>query len=241
MCFHNAMSADAQTLQNRYDAKLSDPSSFQPIFHQSAFVNPLWPVISNSDPSHIEQYHWGLIPAATTNFKEAKKIRTLTYNARIETVAVKSSFRNALRSHRCLIPSTGFFEWQDTGSQKIPWFIRVQDTNIFSMAGIWDQWTDPDEGTVFNCFSIITAPASGIMCDIHNTKKRMPLILNQEFEKLWIGDSDVSQLLELSLKNIESIPLDAHTVGPLIGSKTLNTNVEDVSKSHTYYKTGSLF
>jgi putative SOS response-associated peptidase YedK len=241
MCFHNAMSADAQKLETRFQARLENPSVFKPVYHQSAFSNPMWPVVTHADPSLIRMFSWGLIPAHTASFQEARKIRAYTYNARIETLTRRPSFRNPIRSQRCLIPSTGFFEWQHVGKQRIPWFISVQDQEIFSMAGIWDQWIHSENGELFNTFSIITVPALGIMIDIHNTKQRMPLIINKKDEDLWLQESDIQHLLSGFSEQVKTINLHAHTVSPLIGKKNAVTDTPEISKAHTYSINGTLF
>jgi putative SOS response-associated peptidase YedK len=83
---------------------------------------------------------WGLIPFWA---KDLKKIPVMN-NARAETVAGKPMFRHAFRERRCLIPASGFFEWQARGKHKQPYFISARDGTPLSFAGIWGTWLDPD-------------------------------------------------------------------------------------------------
>ena len=113
-------------------------------------------------------------------------------NARIETLFEKSTFKQAVAKRRCLVPADGFYEWKKVrgGDGKIakqPYRIQTADQEIFSMAGLWDRWKSPDGQMVFS-FTVITQKPSETIKDIHD---RMPAILTQEQESLWLSD-DIS-------------------------------------------------
>ncbi len=112
---------------------------------------------------------------------------TKTFNARSETIDTKPAFRESFISRRCLVPVRGFFEWQHIGGRKIPWYISLRDEDIFSLAGIWDSWKMKG-GVSVNTFSVVTTRANELMSEIHNTKKRMPVILPAAAEKLWLKE-----------------------------------------------------
>jgi len=238
MCFHNSLSTDSQKLENRYKAKMLPLSEFQAVYHASAFTFPPWPVITNDFKNVIQMFTWGLIPFYTKNSQAAQEIKAMTLNARIETLHSKKSFSIAAKTKRCLIPSTGFFEWQHVNNQKIPWFIRSDREEIFSMAGLWDTWTDPFSGIQHNTFTIVTTEAKGIMAEIHNTKKRMPLILHRENELAWLQSDIHSQQMKFHKTELS---FKAHTVSPLIAKKGVNTNVREVQENHIYTINGTLF
>ena len=80
----------------------------------------------------------------------------MTLNARADTIFEKPSFREPIMKKRCIVPSTGYFEWRHEGANKIPYYIYVKDEPIFSMAGIYDRWLDKDTGEEHKTFSIIT-------------------------------------------------------------------------------------
>ncbi len=113
-----------------------------------------------------------------------------TFNARSETVSSKPAFRECFSSRRCLVPVRGFFEWQHVGGRKIPWYITLRDEEIFSLAGIWDSWT-MQGGMTLETFSVVTTRANELMEEIHNTKKRMPVILPSSAEKIWLREACV--------------------------------------------------
>ncbi len=240
MCFHNSLSAEAQTLENRYQAKLLMPSEYKPVYHASAFIHPHWPVITTEFRDVFQIFSWGLIPFWTQDSQTAFKLRQMTLNARLESLLSKKAFSVPAKQKRCIVPSTGFFEWERVRSGKIPWFIHHQTEHIFSMAGLWDTWTDNNNGMIYQTFSIVTTVANAFMEKIHNTKKRMPLILTKENEELWISSETPVQYF-LENNRHESVNLIAHTISPLISSKNKSTNVPEVQKKYNYFIDGTLF
>jgi putative SOS response-associated peptidase YedK len=123
----------------------------------------------------LEVIRWGLQPAW------AKGPRPII-NARSETIAEKPSFRSAFKQRRCLVPATGFFEWQKLGSAKQPFCIRPHDRGVFAFAGIWD-WFRDKEGNQAEAFAILTCAPNRTMEPIHN---RMPVILDAAAYQLWL-------------------------------------------------------
>jgi putative SOS response-associated peptidase YedK len=121
--------------------------------------------------------HWGLVPS----WSKDSKISSHLINARAETLTEKPSFKNAYRHRRCLIPATGFFEWQTTDVGKQPYHIHQADNALFAFAGIWEHW-EHDQQSVFSC-SIITTSANAKIAPIHN---RMPVIIAPDDYKRWL-------------------------------------------------------
>ncbi len=201
MCFHNSMSKKAQELAARYGKKSDIIEIVKDIieenYHVNAFVFPNCPVITSNE--QIQTYLWGLIPFWTRSETDALEIRKMTPNAKAETIFDKPSFREPIKSKRCVIPSTGFFEWRTEGTKKTPYYIQVKNEEIFSLAGIYDEWTNRETGEILYTFSIITTAANPLMEFIHNTKKRMPVILSKENESEWLNPrlskSEIEKLL----------------------------------------------
>lgn len=202
MCFHNSMSKKVKELAARYGRQLNVVEIAEKIideqYHVSAFTNPEYPIIT-CDPE-IRVFNWGLIPFWTKSESEASQIRTKTYNARGESVFQKPSFRPYIRTQRCIVPSTGWFDWRHEADKKIPYFIYVRDEPIFSMAGIYADWKDPRNGKKISTFSIITTQANQLMSYIHNTNFRMPVLLHREDEEKWLfpelKDKEIKSLLQ---------------------------------------------
>ncbi len=128
-----------------------------------------------SGACRLDVIKWGLTP------RWAKGQRPII-NARSETIDQKPSFRSAFRHRRCLVPATGFFEWQKLGSAKQPFHIRLCDRGVFAFAGIWDRFESGDGGPV-ECFAILTTAPNRTMAPIHN---RMPVILDRAAYERWL-------------------------------------------------------
>jgi putative SOS response-associated peptidase YedK len=103
-------------------------------------------------------------------------------NARAETVAEKPSFRTAFKRRRCIIPASGFYEWQKTANGKQPVFIHAADKSPLGLAGLWEIWQGGDGSYLESCTIITTSPNS-LMRPIHN---RMPVILEPEDYATWL-------------------------------------------------------
>jgi putative SOS response-associated peptidase YedK len=108
-------------------------------------------IMNDGEKTLLDQLKWGLIPPWAKN----EKIAYTTINARAETVSEKPAFRNAIKRKRCLIPASSFFEWKKIGGDKQPMRILLKNEDIFSLAGLYESWRDP-EGNVVNSCSIIT-------------------------------------------------------------------------------------
>ena len=126
----------------------------------------------------LDLLHWGLIPA----WAKDREIARHTFNARLETVAEKPSFRKAIRQRRCIVPASGFYEWQQQGEAKQPYYIHRADRAPLALAGLWERWLDPAAGEVESC-SLVTMPAVAPMAAIHH---RMPAVLEPEHFPLWL-------------------------------------------------------
>lgn len=214
MCFHNSMSAKAIKLAARYGRKSDLIEIVQDIvseqYHVNGFDFPKYPVVTTSE--EVQVFNWGLIPFWTKTDANANEIRGMTLNARAETLFDKPSFREPIRTKRCLVPSTGYFDWRHEGNRKIPYFIYVKDEPVFSMAGIYDVWLSKESGEEYTTFSIITTTTNSLTDYIHNTKHRMPAILSKEDEEKWLKPDLSKGEIEAFLKPYEADKMDAYPI-----------------------------
>lgn len=239
MCFFYALSQSAQRLLKRYQLKFEFEFELQtelnePQYYVSGFNFPKMPVITNEKPDTIQVYTWGLVPSWVKSPTQASEIRSNTLNARSDTVFGKPSFRTAIRMRRCLVPADGFYEWRELGGKKYPYFIYLKDRDIFSMAGIWEEWTDTGTGEIWKTFSIITTDANPLMEKIHNTKKRMPVILTREQEMDWIKNEMSNADIIAMTKPLDAGLMEAHTICKLITAKNANRNVPAIQEAYDY-------
>ncbi|MGH8029029.1 MAG: SOS response-associated peptidase [Arenimonas sp.] len=159
----------------------------------------------------VESMRWGLLP----HWAKDTKVGYTTINARIEGVTEKPAFRDAWkRSQRCLVPATGWYEWQVLDARrKQPYFFHASDgINPMMLAGLWSRWRNPDDGMPIDSYAILTAAACGVVGEIHD---RQPMVLPPERWSTWL-ESTVPQALELL--EPEPLPVRYHAVGTAVGN-----------------------
>ncbi|MGB0482204.1 MAG: SOS response-associated peptidase [Alphaproteobacteria bacterium] len=160
--------------------------------------------------------HWGLVPAWAKDTSRAAN----AINARSETVAEKPSFRAAFRHRRCLMPTSGFFEWQTltpagtTRAVKQPHRIFFRDERLMVMAGLFEVWQAPDGSALGSC-AMLTTSASASMDGLH---ARMPVVLDSEDEwDAWLAPGAEPELLHSLCRPFNSPDFVHHPVDRAVG------------------------
>lgn len=192
MCFHSKQTATAVQLKKRFNVKFEEELQYQPNTNINGFTHPFTPVITNQSPEEIQLFQWGLLPT----WAKDTSIQNKTLNAKIETITEKPTFRDSITKN-CIIPLTGFYEWRwlnTGGTKKEKYLITAVDYEIFCLAGIWNEWTNPSNGQKIKTYTILTIEADELMAEIHNSKKRMPVILTQEGEYEWLHSTNFPQI-----------------------------------------------
>lgn len=157
----------------------------------------LAPIVRADGPGRVAELAvWGLTPRWAE--------RPGPINARAETLADKPMFRGPLQKRRCLVPVSGFYEWQAVEGQKAkrPWYIYRADGEPLVLAGLYEV---RDEGP---SFTIVTTAANNFMAPMHD---RMPAVLEPEAAGAWLGSPDTS-LLAPAADGV----LAAHRVSPAV-------------------------
>ena len=161
---------------------------------------------------------WPLIPFWAGS--EVPKFSTA--NARSESMTSKPSYRSAWKkAQRCLIPATGFYEWQFVEGQKRkqPWHIYHSEQPVMAFAGLWEHGRTED-GSMFVSCTIVTTKANALMEKIHNSNFRMPVILDPEYWDDWLSTN--SQLaLQLAVPYPEE-QMAAHPISTRINYPAYN-------------------
>jgi putative SOS response-associated peptidase YedK len=212
MCFHNGIAVNRSThIQlNKLEKTVSAYELNLQMPYASGFDYPQWPVLKplEGGTDFIPcMMHWEFIPSylrnwdAVLHFRRGglnprtgkKDIPHNTLNAIGEEVLNKPTFQHAALHRRCLILSSGFYEWRHftpVGGKDTayPYFISCKEREYFFMAGIWNPWLDQETGEVVECFAILTTAANPKMACIHNKKKRMPVILPENQAAEWIRE-----------------------------------------------------
>lgn len=164
--------------------------NMQPSFNVCP-TDPVDIVVAHDDKRELQTVRWGLIPFWWS--KPLKKLRLATFNARVETVATKPFFREPFKTKRCLMPMSGYYEWQDTPQGKQPWYFTARDgAPILTAAALWDQWKNKETGErIKSCAMIITEP-NEFVTEVHD---RMPvLLMPEQFDRWLSGDMGVEEL-----------------------------------------------
>lgn len=155
-----------------------------PVYSASYNIAPTQPTLilrRHGDEDEWAWVRWGLVPHWAKDISIAAKM----INARGETVADKPAFRGAFRYRRCIVPASGFYEWQARAGGKQPFAIVPTDTPAFGFAGLWEHWTAPD-GSVLETSAVVTTAANALMAPIHD---RMPVILAPADYQTWMQAS----------------------------------------------------
>jgi putative SOS response-associated peptidase YedK len=246
MCSFKSETQRAKELAAYYSASFATitENDYIPRYYENAFDHLDLPIITAGRPNELILFKWGLIPYWTKSLSEAVKVRTLTVNCKSEEMYEKASFKDAAINHqRCLIPCTGFYEWKhlNRGRTKIPHFIKLTHDKLFSLAGLYSRWRNPESDRYIYTYSVLTTRANKLMDEIHNTKRRMPVIISREHERDWLNKSlSKDDVMDLCRPISESV-MTAYSVGKLISMKDADKNVPEVMNPYVYPEEMKLF
>ena len=176
MCGRYNIITDAQALYDAYQVE-ADLDGGRLARYNVAPATDQLVIVAEGGRRAARWHRWGLIP----HWAKDQAIGYKTINARGETVAAKPAFRAALRLRRCLVPASGFYEWQVQDGGKQPYLIRPRNGGLMSFAGLWENWAGP-AGEV-RSFTIITTAPNALMARIHD---RMPAIIPPEQHARWL-------------------------------------------------------
>ncbi|MGF1546734.1 MAG: SOS response-associated peptidase [Thiotrichales bacterium] len=210
MCgrYNIATSSDALIVFFEIERLLVAPEQLQPRFNVAPSQQV--PVIRlGAAGRELTLMRWGLLPA----WAKEDKTEFNLINARAETVAERPAFRTAFKSRRCLIPATGFYEWQVLPGGKQPHNIRRPDGGLFAFAGLWDRW-HRDDRTIESC-TIIVGSANPRVAPIH---ARMPVILAPAEFPQWLERTTTSTTLQSLLQPASEAFLETYPVSTRVNN-----------------------
>ncbi|HEY8512922.1 MAG TPA: SOS response-associated peptidase [Cyclobacteriaceae bacterium] len=236
MCYHKQDVALKDALIDRYRATM--PFDYEPMFYENGFDFKASPILTSASPGVFQLCTWGLVPWWVKSMKEAESLRVRTLNAVSEEMFDKPAFRDAAADgKRCLIPCTGFFEWRwfNGGKTKYPYFVYLPEEPIFSIGGLWSTWTDRQTGEVLHTYTVLTTRANSLMEKIHNSKKRMPVIIPREYEHDWLGSRLTKDDVLALCQPIDSKLMDAYTISKMITDKRVeDKNQPEITRRFEY-------
>jgi len=234
------MSATAKKLASRYGKKtdiveaweeiirernLENKTNYtQDVYNIPAYYEPNSSIITNDEEIQVMQ--WGLIP---DNAKIEDRIKykkgNWFKNARAENIFKTWPYRIYIGRQRCIIPSTGYYEPHHNEDESVTYYrLLLKNEEIFSIAGIWDIWQNPDTKEEIKTYTMLTTAANPLSAKIHNGGKnpfRMPMVLHREDEEKWMDpeltEKEIQSLLKVYPdKNMEAYPIrrDFQKVNP---------------------------
>lgn len=176
---------------------------------------------------------WGLVPG----WAKDVSIGSRMFNARSETAHEKPAFRAAFQRRRCVVPTSGFYEWQKTGDGKRPWYIVRADERALLCAGLWDRWTGGGEGTgegALETFTILTTAPNAFMQNLHD---RMPCVLEPEAVGGWLAPgAPVDEVRAMLAPAAEGV-----LIGYPVSRRVGNVRHNDASLTEPAASQGDLF
>lgn len=212
MCHRYGFTATKRELQKRFRAEIAVPDLTR---RYNIAATQILPVVINQDAPLVMLMRWGLIPA----WARDDRIGSRTINARVETVAEKPSYRQALRFQRAIIPASFFYAWRETDQGKVPYYLFARDETIMGFAGLYAVWKSPT-GAVVHSYTIITVPPNAYMEPIAD---RIPAILRREDERRWLDPdlTDPGRLLPM-LRPYPTEQMDGYTIGRDVNSPAID-------------------
>lgn len=212
MCGRFTLIAPARALESLFNVlNLMD---YPPRFN----IAPTQPILTIENESRnrtARLMRWGLVPGWVKDPRDFP----LLVNARSETLTEKPAFRDAVKHHRCVIPASGYYEWQRGGPEKTPYYISRSDGEPMAMAGLWSTWTGPD-GEEIDTATVVTVPANGQIGRVHD---RMPAILDGDSVEAWLDVRNVRA--EEAMTHIRPLEEDLLTFHPV--SRRVNSATND--------------
>jgi putative SOS response-associated peptidase YedK len=213
MCGRFSLFVDPSRIEERFEIFNIDDIDIIPRYN-IAPSQDIAAIIRSDEGNKAGFLRWGLVPV----WAKDPKIGYKMINARAETVDEKPAYKRLLKRRRCIIPASGFFEWQKRGSKKHPHHIQMKNDDVFSFAGLWDR-SEIDGMEIQSC-TIITTTPNDLMKDIHN---RMPVILNKENEQAWLDrTNDDTEYLKSLLQPYDTEQMEAYEVSKEVGSPKNN-------------------
>jgi putative SOS response-associated peptidase YedK len=178
MCGRYTLYSDKKTIETTFKAPFRD-DFYQPRYNIApGSVNPVV-LTGKAREVGIAGLRWGLVPS----WADDENVGYKMINARSETIDKKPSFSKPFQRKRCIIPVNGFYEWKTlTSGNKIPFYIRLLDEDLFGFAGLFDSWKSPSGEDLFT-YTIITTEANALLQPLH---ERMPVILHPEEYEAWL-------------------------------------------------------
>ncbi|HRJ29012.1 MAG TPA: SOS response-associated peptidase [Cyclobacteriaceae bacterium] len=193
-----------EKIAERFSADV--PEFYAPRYN--AAPTQLLPVITSGAPQGLSLFYWGRPPQWARNKSLSERI----INLRTETLLERPVLKKALMKFRCIVPADGFYAWKKLGKKTAIPYRFVTDQDVFSFAGLWEEFED-EGGAMVHTFTIITTAANETVSRITD---RMPVILNKQREAVWLNQKATEADVVEQLSTYPSDKLSLYPVSPRI-------------------------
>ena len=161
-------------------------------------------------------------------------------NAKGESLFERKIFKDVIQNKRCLVLCSGFFEWRHKKTEgkkkteKYPFYVTLKNNEMFVFGGVWDSFTDYETGEIYNTFSIITTEANDIMEIVHNSKKRMPLIIDPDKAMDWLKPDLSINEIKTFIKPFDTKQMKAKSIAKINPFMLKNHDHPSVTAYYNY-------
>ena len=199
--------SEKEIIEERFSIEINH--AFKQIYN--AAPSMLLPVIVMDQPTGLSTCYWGQPPGWT----KKKSISEKLISVRSELIPQKPVFQKKLKNKRCLVPADGLYLWKKIGKKSaIPYRYILQNNDIFSMAGIWEDFED-EGGKSMHTFMLVTVPSKG---KLQNFTDRLPMMLTREAEQMWLKSNALEEELLKPSNQIAQKDFEMYSVSPRVNS-----------------------
>ncbi|MFI8379627.1 SOS response-associated peptidase [Leeuwenhoekiella sp. NPDC079379] len=232
MCYATTLTKTKKRIEEVIDRTFEVPLEYQPYYHLNGFSHGNLQIIKMDEPEKIYPSMWCLVPSYGMNDIPEFQKKYNTLNARSESIFKSNTFKSSALEKRCLILADGFFEPHHENGNSTPYFCyQPSDENdddgrkLFLFAGLYTELEKDNDS--YSC-TILTTDANDFFAEVHNKKKRMPLVLDSDLYDDWLSTTHNEKTLNDLIKNgFTGTDFDAYPVSNMIYKKGVNSNIAE--------------
>lgn len=209
MCGRFGVNASAAELAKLLDAQWGTEPPPLPRFNVAPTQDAPVLLRAREGGLALEAMRWGLVPS----WAKDPSIGNRMINARAETVGEKPAYRTALAKRRCLVPASGFYEWQARPGGKVPHWIHPRQGGLLTLAGLWEAWRAGPDAPWLRTFTILTTAPSDDVAALHD---RMPVLVPPAARDAWLDPAAPADVVAALLAAAPAGTLAAHPVSTAV-------------------------
>ena len=235
MCFDISSTKIKQLFEKNRAATFVKEFNYEPYYHATGFLYPKISIIKSGETKKIHPSIWGLVPDWGHDDLIGFRKKYNTLNAKSETLLTSNMYKDHALENRCIILVDGFFEPHRSFDTTIPYYCYIPSEkfkdgrDVLALAGIYNSINDN-----ISC-SIITTEANEYFSEIHNIKKRMPLVLDESIVEDWL-DPNLSKnhIFSLMKEGFTKKEFNSHSISKSLYSRGKNHNTPSIINKVIY-------